>query len=246
MSRTPVSIPSTYSMDWQAISTSDGNVPGPVAKTLSQDEDSGAATYLMHLPPGWYDPHLDWHPATEESFKIAGWSKSGTRESGTPSYIHRPPGLLHGPTLMEAELGTTFLIRFDRASRIFRVPDGDQDQPMGPEYSAEGLIWHPDIEQVPRREVAAGPWAGTKLRELRRNRQRPGGLFLFDLPAGWEGEGARAAGPVEEFVLSGAVRAGDVEYTKWGYACRAAGAPAGRYASEQGAVLATWLEEDPE
>lgn len=252
MARTAVTIPSTFGHDWVALPTTDGNVGGVAIKPLSADEATGGATFLCHLPPGWHDPQLDWHPATEESFKLAGWSLSGERESGTPSYIHRPPGLLHGPTRAEALLGATFLIRFDGELRIFRVPEGAQDEPMGTEYAAgvERIVWVPDIERVERRPAPAdGPWAGALVRELRRDPASGGGLCLLDLPAGWEGEGTRCAGgEVEEFVLGGTLRAGTgaeaVELTQWGYACRPAGAAAGRYATRDGAVLACWWAAD--
>ena len=244
MARTAVSIPSTFAHDWIALPTTDGNVGGVAVKSLSADEASGGATFLVHLPPGWFDPQLDWHPATEESFKIAGWSQSGDRVSGTPSYIYRPPGLLHGPTLAEATLGATFIARFDAELRIFRVPGGAQDQPMGPGFSADGLVWISDLERVERRELAGGPWAGALVRELRRDPATGGGLVLLDLPAGWSGEGSRGRGECEEFVLAGAVDAGGLELTRWGYACRPAGTAAGRYASRDGAVVACWWARD--
>ena len=245
MARTAVIIPDTFALDWVALPTTEGNVGGVAVKPLSRDEVTGGATFLVHLPPGWHDPQLDWHPATEESFKLAGWSRSGDRESGTPSYIYRPPGLLHGPTVAEATLGATFIARFDGDLSIIRVAAGAQDQPMGPEYTAEGLIWHSDIDAVERRPAPAdGPWAGAAVRELRRDPHTGGGLVLLDLPAGWSGVGSRAQGELEELVLQGRVRAGRDELTRWGYACRPAGAPAGSYATDEGAVLACWLAVD--
>lgn len=245
MARSAVTIPSTLACDWVALPTTEGNVGGVAVKALSSDEATGGATFLVHLPPGWHDPQLDWHPATEESFKIAGWSQSGSRESGTPSYIFRPPGLLHGPTLAEATLGATFIARFDGELKIVRVPAGAQDEPMGEEYSAGGLVWIPDIERRERRQAPfGGPWAGVRVRELRRDPATAGGLVLLDLPPGWEGEGTRAAGESEELVLAGAVDAGGAELTRWGYACRPAGEAAGRYATRDGAVLACWWATD--
>ena len=256
MARPAVTIPSTFALDWTALPTTDGNVGGVAFKPLSADPATGAATLLLHLPPGWHDPQLDWHPATEESFKLAGWSRSGDRASGTPSYIFRPPGLLHGPTLAEDTLGATFLIRMDGELRIHHVPwDAPgvaQDAAVAPEYAAgrERLVWVPDIEAVERRPAPAdGPWAGALVRELRSDPGSGGGLVLLDLPPGWSGEGSRGRGEAEELVLAGALRAGGgsglgsagpVELTRWGYACRPAGAPAGRYSTGSGATLACW------
>ena len=56
MARPAVAIPSTFARDWLALPT------------------TGGATFLVHLPSGWFDPQLDRHPATEWSFKRAGWT----------------------------------------------------------------------------------------------------------------------------------------------------------------------------
>ena len=206
MARTAVIIPDTFALDWVALPTTEGNIGGVAVKPLSRDEATGGATFLVHLPPGWHDPQLDWHPATEESFKLAGWSRSGDRESGTPSYIYRPPGLLHGPTVAEATLGATFIARFDGDLSIIRVAAGAQDQPMGPEYAAEGLIWHSDIDAVERRPAPAeGPGAGAAL-----GARAHGG--------GWGGVGTH--GVLDE----GGVRA---SRAKW-LTCRAMGSGTGR------------------
>jgi hypothetical protein len=71
--RPPVLIPDIQAVQWKAREIRrDGNVPGPVLKSLSRDPQTGAQTRLLHLPPGWHDPQLDWHPTSEEGFRLAG------------------------------------------------------------------------------------------------------------------------------------------------------------------------------
>ena len=87
-------------------------------------------------------------------------------------------------------------------------------------------------------------WLGRHQRQVvSPNKVTGGGAVLLSLPAGWRGEGSLARGPVEEFVVEGALIAGGKTYTKWGYAYRPAGAPARQYASPEGAILFCWWDD---
>ena len=120
----PVVIPSAWETDWHGISTSDGNVPGPALKILREDADTGALTFMTHLPPNWHDPLLDWHPSTEEGYLIAGEVTLGPpatmRHMKPGCYLFRPPGILHGPVASPNDLGATIVQRTNAPLRILR------------------------------------------------------------------------------------------------------------------------------
>ena len=245
----PISIPSAWEVDWIALDTTrDGNVGGPAWKVLRRDESTGATTFMMHLPPGWHDEILDWHPTTEEAFKLAGSTQLADAHLDTGCYLYRPPGILHGPVSVPSDNGATILQRMNGEIRILRY-DGDEfphrhKQPITDQYKDWPVEWTErlDTETLPWEPVAGGGWAGASLRWVHRNRVTGGGAVLLLLPAGWAGTGGEARGPLEEFVVKGDLDAGGVRYGKWGYAYRPPGAPAGEYSTRDGALLFCWWD----
>lgn len=246
----PVVIPSAWELDWFGISTTDGNVPGPALKILREDADTGALTFMTHLPPNWHDPLLDWHPSTEEGYIIAGEVTLGppatARHMKPGCYLFRPPGILHGPVASPNDLGATIVQRTNGPLRILRYrgkkfPHNDL-QPITKDHLRSEVAWSEltDTNKLRWQPVAKGGWKGARVRWVHENTVTGGGLVLLDLPAGWSGKGSVARGPLEEFVLSGEVKAGGQQYGKWGYAYRPAGQPAGRYATKGGARLLAW------
>lgn len=246
----PVSIPSAWELDWFAIPTTDGNVPGPTLKILREDAETGALTFMTHLPPNWHDPLLDWHPSTEEGFIIAGEVTLGAgaaqRHMTPGSYLFRPPGILHGPVASPNDLGATIVQRTNAPLRILRYkgkkfPHVDC-QPITKDHLRTDVAWSEktDTNKLRWVKVAKGGWKGARVRWVHENTRTGGGLVLLDLPEGWSGKGSAARGPLEEFVLAGDLKAGGVQYGKWGYAYRPQGAPAGRYATRGGARLLAW------
>src|SRR5262249_24391073 len=151
------SIPDTHELDWQALPTErDGNVPGPVFKTLTTDPEAGGYTNMLDLPPGWHDPELDYHDAAEEAFRPAGWAQLADRRISVGCYLYRPPGILHGPARCDPVNGATGLSRFPRAARIIRYT-GDEfphedKQPITDDY----LNW--PIEWVELLDSETLPW----------------------------------------------------------------------------------------
>lgn len=255
-----VSIESAWEIDWVALDTSrDGNVPGPVWKPLRRDPSTGATTFMTHLPPNWHDPLLDWHPTTEEGFKLAGKTvlgdpaiDEGYTELGRGCYLYRPPGILHGPVSAPVDEGSTILQRMNGEMRILRY-DGDEFphahlQPITDQHVDWPVAWNErlDTNALAWEPVVSGPWSGAAIKRLHRNRVTGGGAVLLQLPAGWSGAGSAARGPLEEFVVEGAMTAGGVDYRKWGYAYRPVGAAAGSYATTDGAVLFCWWDEADE
>lgn len=246
----PVSIPSAWELDWHGISTADGNVPGPALKILRQDAETGALTFMTHLPPNWHDDLLDWHPTTEEGYIIAGDVTLGAgdaqRHMKPGCYLFRPPGILHGPVASPNDLGATILQRTNGPLRIFRYkgkkfPAKDL-QPITNDYLKTEVAWSEltDTNKLKWQKVEKGGWKGTRIRWIHENTRTGGGMVTIDLPAGWSGKGSLGRGPSEEFVLTGDLRAGGEQFGKWGYAYRPAGKPAGRYATKGGARLVAW------
>jgi hypothetical protein len=247
MAAESLSIPSAWELDWQPLDTSrDGNVPGPVIKLLRRDEETGGMTFMTHLPPGWKDDLLDWHPSVEEGFILAGACRLADRLLDEDCYLYRPPGILHGPVGAPHDAGATILQRMDKELRILRY-EGDtfpheDSQPITKDHERWPVEWTEklDTKELLWEAVESGGWAGARIKWLHRNRETGGGLVLLDLPSGWRGGGSEARGDLEEFVVSGSVDAGGVRYGKWGYAFRPAGKPAAEYATDEGARLACW------
>lgn len=251
MPRTPVSIPDTHAIPWVGIPTTDGNVPGPVLKVLTTDPETGAMTILIHLPPGWRDDQLDWHPTPEEGFRLHGWIDINGRHLGVGNYLYRPAGVLHGPVHVCPVEGATGIQRFPAPLRILRY-EGDtfphEDlQPITLDHERSPFQWHEklDTPSLPWTDCpAGGPWAGARYRWLNRHRDTGGGAVQLQLPPGFHGRGTQARGWVEELVVTGEVEADGVDYVRWGYRCRSAGDASSRVASEQGALLLCWWELD--
>ncbi len=249
MARTPTVIPSAWNLDWDAIPTGvDDNVGGPVVKPLADDPATGATTMLIHCPPGWTDPGLDWHPHDEEVFFLGGCVQLHDRLYRAGDYLYRPPGILHGEPAAAPELdGATTFHRFSGPLRILRY-DGDEFPhldcvPITRQHETWPIPWleHVKGAEVPWRDVTVGGWAGVRAQELARNRVNRGGAWLLALPAGWEGRGSVATGPVEEFVVEGDLAAGEAALGRWGYVARPVGA--GSYGSEHGALLLLFSDE---
>jgi hypothetical protein len=248
-----VSIPSAWDLDWEVRDVErDGNVPGPVRKVLRRDPAGGGLTYLLHLPPGWRDDVLDWHPTTEEAYILAGSVILADNVLDVGSALYRPPGILHGPVCVPTDAGASTLSRMSGDSRILRY-DGDEFphrhmQPITDDYKDWPVAWTEklDTKQLAWEAVTVGGWAGTVVKRLHRNRVTGGGVVLLAIPSGWRGRGSRARGPLEEFVIEGELAAGGVAFGRWGYAYRPPGQPAGEYASEAGALLFCWWDEADE
>jgi hypothetical protein len=249
MARQRMSIPSTFTLDWQALPTTDGNVPGPVFKVLSADPDSGGSTILLHLPPGWRDDVLDWHPCSEEGLILAGLVTLADRRYTPGVYLYRPPGILHGPAAALGDDGATIIQRFDSELRILRYT-GDEFphrdlQAITRQADDWPIEWveRLDPEERPWATAEGGAWAGARYKWLARDR-RPGagGSILLDLREGWEGREYAAHGEIEEFVLTGDVDAGGERFERWGYACRPKGSPAGGLSAPEGARLICWWQ----
>jgi hypothetical protein len=235
-----------------------GGVGGPTKKILSAGTGGGLSpagdilmeTWLSHSPPWWLDEELVYHPCVEEAFILNGIVQLGDRVYTAGCYLYRPPGILHGPALTPSDIGATLFQRFAAEGGLLRY-DGDEFphldcQPVTDEYETWPVEWVEFVDSTALEWIAvdSGPWQGCSTKWLSRNRVTGGGTLLLDLPAYWSGEGSRAKGTIEEFVVSGQMTAGGQHFERWGYACRPAGDSAGRYASPGGAQLICVWDED--
>ena len=235
-------------MDWQSLPTTDGNVPGPVFKVLSTDADSGGSTILIHLPPGWRDEVLDWHPCSEEGLVLGGTVTLADRRYTPGVYLYRPPGILHGPAAVPGDDGVTIVQRFSSELRILRYT-GDEFphrdlQPVtrqhetGRSNGSTARSRGAPVVEGGRRAVGgrsiqvAGP--GSARRSRRLDPARAAG--------GRRGEPYEARGEIEEFVLEGTLDADGERFERWGYASRPRGSAAGGLATAKGASLICWWE----
>jgi hypothetical protein len=195
---------------------------------------------------------LDWHPSTEEGLLLGGIAdEPGRMTKG--AYVYRQPGFLHGPAIAPRYEGVTIVQRVDRPLRILRYQGTKYPMENGQAVTEEHKDWpidqqlRIDTEALPWEDApAGGGWAGGRYKWLHRNKRNGGGAALVDLPAGWEGRGPSGRQVIEEFVVEGSIDVGGEHYVKWGYACRAAGAPAGGYRTADGARLCCWWDEGSE
>lgn len=258
-------IPRIVDVPWQTLVLhDDDHVPGAVFKLLShgfgglsEDPDMPVQTWLVHIPPMWFDPVLTYHPSTEEYFRLVGTSPLGFKsELGGGSYTYRPPGILHGSrgftTGFATESGTAIyrfcdptvqdvLLRYEGTA----VPQQNY-WPVTDEAARWPIDWIEFLDPAALEwaPVEQGPWRGTLAKRLSCNRVTGGGAVLLRLPPGWRGEGSRARGTVEEFVLEGPVSMGCQWFETWGYACRPQGDPAGVYVSPNGSTLLCFWDDD--
>jgi hypothetical protein len=254
-----ITLPDIWEQDWTALDTTrDGNIPGPVWKELSTNDESGACTYLVHFPPNWHDPLLDWHPGAEEGFIIHGAVLVGKpewgdayQELGPGDAFYRPAGILHGPARLPDFGGMTSLYRMSKELRIHRYTGTEFPHvhmtPMNDDWKTSPVGWNEQLptDPLPWVPVTEGGWAGTRHKWVFRNTETNGGVILLDIPAGWEGTGTPTRGSAEEFVLDGSLTAGGVTFGLWGYAHRPPSTPAGSYSTETGArLLCYWDEAD--
>ncbi len=170
-----VIIPSAWELDWEVRETTrDGNVPGPVRKVLRRDPSTGGITYLLHLPPGWHDNVLDWHPTTEEAYVLAGSVILGDNLLDAGSALYRPPGILHGPVRILTDAAASTLRRMNGDSRILRYNDDEfphrHMQPITDDYKDWPVRWTEtlDTKELEWDQVSEGGWSGCAVKWLHR------------------------------------------------------------------------------
>lgn len=79
---------------WQA----DGLPTGLVIRVLNVDEETGARTMIVDVPPRWEHAMPRWHGCDEEFLVLEGELEIGASRYREGRYVFRPAGLVHGPT----------------------------------------------------------------------------------------------------------------------------------------------------
>jgi hypothetical protein len=101
---------STTEMDWEQPQT-EGFPAGAARKSLHYDEDTGAATWLLGVLPGWRETRIEVHPVVEEAYQVQGSMQADQGVFSAGKYFWRPPGIPHGP--FSSEMGCLTLFRTD-------------------------------------------------------------------------------------------------------------------------------------
>jgi hypothetical protein len=233
-------IPSAWELPWIPLDhVKEACIPGPAWKLLHTHPETGAMTYVMHIPPGWHDPQLDYHPSVEETYQMEGIVTLAEHRMDPECYLYRPPYILHGPVTIHTSF--TALQRTSAPLKMMRYTDGPGEHlmPIRDDYKDWPVEWNEriDMNGILYEPVTEGGWAGTELKWVFKDRVTGGGCVKIQVPAGWEGTGSPTRGDVEEFVVDGDLTAGGVDFGRWGYAYRPQGEPAGTYSSTGGATL---------
>src|SRR5512137_978180 len=88
------------------------HLPGCQAKVLSRDPESGAATALIRVPPGWSEAREGWLAAGAEMLVLEGALDRNGRQYGQDTYAWLPPGYPYRSLATTA--GAVVLTFFDR------------------------------------------------------------------------------------------------------------------------------------
>jgi hypothetical protein len=70
---------------------------GAGRKTLRLDAATGEGFWVIGMLPFWISPFLETHTFSEENYVLEGEIETGIGLMTADSYLHHPPGVLHGP-----------------------------------------------------------------------------------------------------------------------------------------------------
>ena len=84
---------------------------GACVSVLSEDNDTGAVTMLLRLPPGWSTAGPESHSVFQEELLLEGDFALGGVQYEAPCYFCFPPGAVHGPGTSSS--GCVLLITLD-------------------------------------------------------------------------------------------------------------------------------------
>lgn len=235
-----------HDSDWQF------NWPKGTERTiLSRDPVTGAATFLLRLPPGYHRPEeraraesgdrrFEWHSCHEEIFCLRGEIWFGDHYSMRAlGYLNHPPYWVH-PADQHSESGVTLLIK---NSRRVEFEYGPIPQPWnGREYChVERGSLEDDPNGVTSLSVDAVPWRsedGVRVKPLYQFRD---GMHteLLRLPPKWRGAAEPDLRREMLFVIDGTLRIGETELAEWGY-CSGAGSQLANASTDTGATVIRW------
>ena len=138
---------------------------GVEAKILSQDSSTGAASLILHYPPGFTVDTAHWLAATEEFLVLDGELEMNGRAYAAHAFANLPPGYMRGR--IASPRGATLLTFFDRAPAMGKgappVIDGNE------------LVEHLDVVRMEWDSTGIDPglaFMGIKRKTLRRDHAR--------------------------------------------------------------------------
>jgi len=97
-------------MDWEQPQT-EGFPAGAARKSLHVNDETGAATWLLGVLPGWRETRIEVHPVVEEAYQVQGSMEADQGTFSAGKYFWRPAGIPHGP--FESSEGCLTLFRTD-------------------------------------------------------------------------------------------------------------------------------------
>tara|TARA_R110002049_G_scaffold25557_3_gene89620 strand:+ start:852 stop:1796 length:945 start_codon:yes stop_codon:yes gene_type:complete len=116
-------------------------------KQLSFDEETGARTLLVELPPGWTQPP-GYHSADLEMFVVEGGIRIGDRPVGRYSYAYYPAGFSHS----FGTVGGATVLQFWSGEPDY-VASAESKPGIDPNAAVDGLLYN----DVPTKGPASLP-----------------------------------------------------------------------------------------
>lgn len=83
-------------LEWER-PRAEGFPAGAGRKTLRLDEEAGQGFWVLAVLPHWSSPFREVHTFAEENFILEGAIETAEGLMSPGSYLHHPPGHLHGP-----------------------------------------------------------------------------------------------------------------------------------------------------
>jgi ChrR Cupin-like domain len=110
MSRERVELELDDQLEFEPIEGSVGVETGSMSRAiLSSDPETGAATYVLRVSPGFRRNIVESHPTEEEYVLLEGAITIGDRDFRAPAYMFLPKHAQHGP--FQSKNGALFLNR---------------------------------------------------------------------------------------------------------------------------------------
>ncbi|MCB2106860.1 MAG: DUF4437 domain-containing protein [Rhodobacteraceae bacterium] len=131
-----------------------GARPGIACRTLSRDNESGAASTILKYPPGWRQDGAQVLAADEELFVLEGALEINGRVYGKHAYAHLPVG--YPRASMASPQGAVALTFFSAEPRASSTP-------ASPSFDARRLVEYIDTRTMPgetgkRKHMNSGDW----------------------------------------------------------------------------------------
>jgi len=160
-----------------------GGRPGVEQRTLSRDEESGAASLIIRVPPGWQRPEPEYLEVDEEFLVLDGSIEISGQVYGKQDYAHLPAGFAR--TGSQSTNGAVSLTFFSGE------PHERAGSPPAGLFVPSRLVRHIDTRNMegvlgPRKEMFPGLKAGGSVHKRLKTDPVTGELtWLVALRGGW-------------------------------------------------------------